>query len=245
MILIHGMAASSRDWDGLIPELAQAGFRVYAPDLLGHGNSAKPRERAQYSADSIYSHFEEWILNLQLSAPPVLVGHSLGGFLSLAFALRHSDRVKGLFLINPFYTPDQLPHRLQLLRLHPEWGEKALRFAPLWLIELGTMLEPFDARHCPGDIRLQEARDYKRAASHIAYIPFTLPDLTPRLRELRLPVKVIWGDKDVTLKPHSFPSLVKALPNASGHIIHGRGHKPHISQPAEAHASILAFLQNV
>ncbi len=242
LILLHGLAASSHDWDRLIPVLVQAGFRVYAPDLPGHGNSAKPLDRRMYQANNIYAHLEDWILNLRLPAPPVLVGHSLGGFLSLYFALRHPDRVKGLVLLNPFYTPGQIPLRLRLLSNHPEWGERALRTTPLWLIELVTALEPYDAHHCAKEARLQEARDYKRACPGIAYIPASLPDLAPSLGKLRLPVSVIWGDKDLTLDPHSFPKLVKSIPNASGYIIRGRGHKPHLSQPVETHALILEFL---
>jgi len=84
-------------------------------------------------------------------------------------------------------------------------------------------LDPYDARFCTRSARVQAADDWKRASPRIAYIPASIPDLTPQLRQISVPVRVIWGEKDLTLDPRLFPKLVKALPNATGHIIRGRG----------------------
>jgi len=59
VVLLHGVAASARDWDALLPELVHAGYRAYAPDLVGHGNSTKPGEPSKYDAESIYHYFED------------------------------------------------------------------------------------------------------------------------------------------------------------------------------------------
>lgn len=110
IILVHGLAASLHDWDSLLPELERAGWRSYALDLLGHGESPKPDSRS-YKAKWVYRHLESWIESLQLSEPPVIVGHSLGGYLSLRYAIRNPQRVRALILTDPFYRLDQLHWR--------------------------------------------------------------------------------------------------------------------------------------
>jgi pimeloyl-ACP methyl ester carboxylesterase len=90
VILIHGMAASLQDWDEFIPSLVSRGYRAIALDLPGHGESVKPEEPQHYHVDALYATLRDWIGSLHLEGPPLLVGHSLGGYLSLAYA-RHPE----------------------------------------------------------------------------------------------------------------------------------------------------------
>ena len=94
VILIHGIAASSNDWVHLVPALTDAGYQTYALDLLGHGDSTKPVEPDHYHFHNIYSQLTKWINSLDLSQPPILIGHSLGGFLSLYYANDHPEIVQ-------------------------------------------------------------------------------------------------------------------------------------------------------
>ncbi len=56
VILIHGLAASCYDWSALLPALAFAGYRAYAPDLIGHGKSPKPESVESYQAGIDLQH---------------------------------------------------------------------------------------------------------------------------------------------------------------------------------------------
>ena len=114
VILTHGLAASLHDWDDLLPELSASGHAGYALDLLGHGESYKPVDHHEYTFHAVFDHFSAWIDSLQLTEPMVLVGHSLGGGLSLQYALQHPERVRALVLVNPFYDIHQLPPILRL-----------------------------------------------------------------------------------------------------------------------------------
>ena len=87
-ILLHGMAASLYDWEALSPALAAVGFRALAVDLLGPGDSHKPEDPDAYTLETFYTHLEEWTANLDAPPPYYLVGHSLGGYLGLLFAMR-------------------------------------------------------------------------------------------------------------------------------------------------------------
>ncbi len=119
VILTHGLAASLHDWDDLLPELAGADYAGYALDLFGHGDSYKPAHPQDYTFESVFEHFSTWIDSLSLAdslnRPDslILIGHSLGGGLSLQYALRFPDRVRALALVNPFYDIRQLPPMLQ------------------------------------------------------------------------------------------------------------------------------------
>lgn len=245
IILIHGLAASLYDWNLLIPPLVSSGYRTLALDLLGHGESAKPEGAEHYHVEALYVYFKDWIDELKLEAPFLLVGHSLGGYLSLKYAHHHPERVRGLVLIDPFYSPGQLSALLRLMRRRPGPGVRALRATPDWAIHAYLRLDPASIGQFPAEMRKQIAKDYKRASPNILYIPNSLPDLTPELPGISSPALVIWGDKDLTLKPASFPRLVQALPNASQVVIPGSGHQPHIANPELVSRLILDFATRV
>ena len=231
VILIHGMAASLCDWDSLAPALASRGFAAYALDLLGHGESAKPDDPRLYHIESIYQHFKDWLDSLSLENPTVLIGHSLGGYLSLLHAIRQPHTVRGLILIDPYYESSQLSPLIRLARLRPSLGEKAIRLMPQWLVHTVIGWNQDAAAHYSSEIRQQIAADYKRASPHFVYITRDIPDLSDWLPKVNAPVLVIWGERDQTLKPASFQRLVRILPNAVGYPVSATGHQPHISQP--------------
>ena len=167
LVLIHGIAASLHDWDILLPDFAEAGFHVFALDLLGHGESSKPDDPEHYHIDNLYTHFSGWLEDQCLPLPPLLVGHSLGGYISLRYALDDPDRLAGLVLIDPFYSPDQLMPALRFINRRPDLGEKTLRRTPLWLIHLAVHFDLIDAIFFPKETRRQVAIDYKRASPHV------------------------------------------------------------------------------
>lgn len=228
VILVHGMAASLHDWDHLMPELAQRAYRAYALDLLGHGESPRPNGFDGYHYHSLYSHLCDWIAGLELDQPPVLIGHSLGGCLSLQYALDHQERVKALVLADPYYRQEQLSPWLRLVNRRPAVAEIALRLAPAWLIHASMGFDPRIIFGLSPGARRQIAEDYKRASPKIIHIPPTIPDMSAQLSSIEQSTLVVWGEDDLTLSPDSFPKLVRSLPHARGHAIPHCGHQPHI-----------------
>lgn len=245
VVMIHGIAASLNDWEQMVLELASQGYSCYALDLLGHGESAKPDQPEDYHVETLYNHFNEWVLALNFDIPPILVGHSLGGYLSLLHALRHPEQVRALVLIDPFYSPGQLSPLLRLVRKRPRLGSKVIRVVPEWFIHTLLGWDPDIANNFSLEARLQIANDYKRSSPYFVYITEDLDDLTSTLRHLRKPTQVIWGEYDRTLNPSTFQKLAQTIPNASSNKIPNCGHQPHIGKPNLVNQLTINFLNSL
>ncbi len=247
IILIHGVAASVGDWVDLSPALVNAGYAVYALDLLGHGKSIKPKDLKEYNAARIFEHLESWIQSLRLDSPLILLGHSLGGYLAMEYALRYPEKVRALVLVDPFYSLHQLSPLLRFHYKKPIINLGLIAYAPQWLIRLSIELAGLFIRN--GYIapqtkagRAQTAQDYKNASPGIYNILSTTRDLTSDLPQVQAPALVVWGKHDQSLSPQSMKALAATLPNAQA-IELDSGHVPHQSHPAVLNPQILAFLE--
>ena len=96
ILLIHGVTGSSGQWEPAMQLLADH-YTVIAPDLLGHGLSAKPR--GDYSLGAYASGVRDLTVALGITSATV-VGHSLGGGIALQFAYQFPERVDRLALVS-------------------------------------------------------------------------------------------------------------------------------------------------
>ena len=250
VVLIHGIAASLHDWDDLIPELTNNGHASYALDLLGHGDSPKLDSHA-YQIEWLYEHFSNWIRSLHLTEPAIVIGHSLGGHLALEYARRDSAWTRGLVLVNPFYSRSQLntllrrPYSRRNLRgliagKTPEWLYRAF----VDIASVAMRPDNNTLHSLPARVRAQTALDYTRTAPGIYNIPNTVEDLTDHLSSISIPTLVVWGERDQTLAPSSFPKLVDAMPRARGKSFRA-GHVPHQSHADEFNQVVMEFIRGI
>lgn len=133
LVLLHGITSSARGWWRVAPQLAQLGYRVYALDLPGHGQSELFGE---HRIDRVASLIAEALVTLKLDTPAV-VGHSWGG--AVALALASSMPVARLALVDPLLGMSsersalRLPSFLEGVGQPPEQTLPALRAAnPDW-----------------------------------------------------------------------------------------------------------------
>ena len=96
MVLLHGIAGTSATWDAVIPRLAEH-YDVIAPDLLGHGESAKPH--GDYSLGA-YANVVRDLLEALGMERATIVGHSLGGGIAMQFAYQFIERCERLVLVS-------------------------------------------------------------------------------------------------------------------------------------------------
>lgn len=247
VLLIHGLAASLFDWRELLPALAAAGYAGYALDLLGHGESEKPPRLEAYHIENVFNHFQRWVEHLSLDSSLILVGHSLGGYLAMEFALRYPEQTRALVLVNPFYSLKQLPPLLRVRYRGPLLNTEMLQRTPQWLIRTMIDLTSFSIRNgyvLPEEVRQQTALDYKRAHPGIFNIPASIRDLLPLANRITAPTLVMWGRRDLTLAPRSFHQLATALPHAQTSTLDA-GHVPHQSHAPEFNQRVLQFLRTL
>jgi pimeloyl-ACP methyl ester carboxylesterase len=123
IVFLHGMGTSSSTWERCM-DLLEDRFTVVAPDLLGHGNSPVPDEPAEYTRDRALDDLDDVLTDIgaDIDTPAVLVGHSLGGYLVLAYAATRPGAVRGVVVLNtgPGYRD---PVKRE------EWNERSRRNA--------------------------------------------------------------------------------------------------------------------
>jgi pimeloyl-ACP methyl ester carboxylesterase len=134
VILVHGGGAHSRWWDHIAPLLA-AGRRVIAVDLSGHGESGR---RESYNFDVWADEILAVMADAGLDAPPVVIGHSMGGLVSLRLAALAGSRIEGAVVVDsPIrdMAPEEQAARRQRvfrqLRVYPTREAILARFRPV------------------------------------------------------------------------------------------------------------------
>jgi pimeloyl-ACP methyl ester carboxylesterase len=245
VILIHGIGASLRQWDHLASQMASQGYSTHALDLQGHGDSPKPKNLENYHVEVLYRQLKCWIDNLRLDQPAVFVGHSLGGYLSLIYALRHPEDVHAMVLADPFYSPQQLSPVLRFLGRKPKTGIEFMDRLPAWTFDMVFQWAEKRKQSLSTSIRRQLFQDFRRTTPMILNIPQTISDLTPHLQRVSHPTLVMWGSRDMTLAPASFPKIVEALPEAESYTFKGCGHIPHLTQAKTFNQQVLNFASSI
>lgn len=96
IVFLHGLGVSSESWAAQMSALEDR-FTVVAWDLLGHGKSPVPQDPDLYSRDGALEDLDEIVATLDQA--PILVGHSLGGYLSLTYAATRPGKIRGMVLI--------------------------------------------------------------------------------------------------------------------------------------------------
>ncbi|MFF2446527.1 alpha/beta fold hydrolase [Neobacillus sp. NPDC058068] len=102
IVLLHGFCGSQKYWEKVIPELSKD-YRVIAPDLPGHGNSTITNEK--HSIEEMSDIINQLLNKLEIKEV-AMFGHSLGGYITLAFAEKFSNRLNRFSLIHSTAFPD-------------------------------------------------------------------------------------------------------------------------------------------
>lgn len=97
LVFLHGVGSSSETWAAVMG-LLEDRYTVAALDLLGHGKSPVPDDRAEYTRDRALDDIDDLLADL--GGPTILVGHSLGGYLALAHAATRPAAADGIVVLN-------------------------------------------------------------------------------------------------------------------------------------------------
>jgi pimeloyl-ACP methyl ester carboxylesterase len=241
LLLIHGVAGSSLAWVPLFEHLS-ASYRVIAPDLLGHGQSDKPR--ADYSLGAFAVWLRDFLDALDIPAA-TLVGHSLGGGVALQLVYQHRQYCRRLVLVNSggLGTDVSMPLRL----LSTAGAELLLPFvASRPAVALGNGVVSLLSARGPDSMRVQDRwRKYAALADPDGRHAFlrTLRSVVDirgqtvcaldRLPGLvgDVPTLIIAGARDAVIPPGHAQAAHAALPGSRLELIDGAGHHPMLDCP--------------
>ena len=216
LVLIHGLGDQSASWSGVAPELMED-YRLLIPDLPGHGRSA-PDEGPL----SIYDHLAAVRALIDLEArgePVVLVGSSMGGWVSLLYVRERPERVARLVLV----ASAGLESDFQGVSLLPATRDEARAL-------ISAVMGPEIGEQTPGffvtDL-LDKAKTGAASRMRDQFAPEQLLD--GELGEIGARVDLIWGDQDGLFDLAYARRLERQLPDAELHVLEGCAHVPHVT----------------
>jgi pimeloyl-ACP methyl ester carboxylesterase len=240
LLLIHGMAGSSATWRAVIPELAKR-YRVIAPDLLGHGESAKPR--GDYSLGAFAAWLRDLLDELGIRQATV-IGQSLGGGVAMQFTYQHRDYCQRLVLISSGGLGPDLNWILRILSA--PGAELVLPVvAPQPVLNLGNKLgswltsagiksprtgEMWSA-YCSLSDRPTRQAFLRTLRSVVDYRGQAVSALGKIHVSYGLPTLLIWGEQDRIIPVAHGYAAHEAVPGSRLEVLAGVGHFPHVESP--------------
>jgi pimeloyl-ACP methyl ester carboxylesterase len=252
LVLLHGITNSSASWEPVIGLLAQH-FTIVAPDLLGHGDSAKPR--GDYSLGANASLLRDLLLALGHDRATI-VGHSLGGGIAMQFGYQFPERVERLVLVasgglgrqvTPFLRAVALPGAELVLPL--------LASQPLvdagttvggWIDKVGLRLGADIAAMATGFASLQDIearRAFVHTARSVIDIGGQRVNATDKLYLAQaVPTLIVWGDRDPIIPARHGMRAHELMPGSRLELFEGAGHFPHHDDPVRFGTALTEFV---
>lgn len=213
LVLLHGSGTQAGDWHQVVPALKKR-HSLLVLDLLGHGES-EPREGAFSVADLVAG--VESVLDARRPREKVtLIGNSLGGWVALAYAWKHPERVERVIGISSsgLYAPLKVP-------LMPKDREEARR-----VVEAvrGRYADPVSDATLDELVARVQAGALPRLVAGLRAEDF----LEGKVATIRVPVDLLWGEEDGVLPPAYGQRLASLLPMARFHSLPRCGHIPQL-----------------
>jgi pimeloyl-ACP methyl ester carboxylesterase len=254
LVMLHGWAATNECWRLNIDELKRD-YQVIAPDLPGHGRSEGGWRR--YSLD----FYVEWLHDLldQCGAKKViLIGNSLGGAISIAFALKYPERVSHLVPVDALGFSGMVPFstaRLIALRLPYMIG-----IALNWRLTTSLMnylkgmafVNPWAMEEIVTEMARLNGKQgfwYIWSGLRLILVDFLLPrrrrEFVQRLANISTPTMIVWGRHDGLLPVRDAFAGIKHMPASRLCIFEHSAHLPFLEEAENFNMILRAFLNSV
>ncbi|KLO44617.1 hypothetical protein ABW17_07885 [Mycobacterium nebraskense] len=243
LLLIHGVGDKSTAWEPVHAKLARR-FTVIAPDLLGHGESEKPR--ADYSLAAFANGMRDLLAALDIDRV-TLVGHSFGGGVAMQFAYQYPQLVERIVLVSSGGVAQEVSMALRLAAMPLGSETLAMLRMPgvmpairLFGRAMANVLGPNNLGHDVADvINLLEGFRDARALSAFARTLRSVVDRRGQFVTMLdrsylaqpIPVQVIWGEDDFVIPVDHARIAHEALPGSRLEIFENSGHMPFKDDP--------------
>lgn len=252
LVLVHGMAGSASAWKRVLPPLTRR-FTVVAPDLLGHGSSAKPR--SEYSVSGHANVLRDLLAALGHERAS-LVGQSFGGGVVMQMAYQYPEHCERLVLVSSGGLGREVSALLRALSLpgaeyvFPLFCSPGLRNAGQrivdWLDGIGLRPSPSAEEAWRSYSSLAE-RDARRAFFRTLQSVIDAGGQSVSAKDRlylasQVPTLIVWGRDDALIPASHAVATHEAIPGSRLELFDGVGHFPHCEAPERFVEVLLDFI---
>ncbi|HVE79295.1 MAG TPA: alpha/beta fold hydrolase [Gemmatimonadaceae bacterium] len=247
VVLVPGWGCSAYIFKATVPALAQAGFRVFVPDMRGHGLSDKPRDRRLYTRDALAGQLLA-VMDALAVPRAAVVGHSMAGAVAAHTAGAAPARVTRLVLLSPVGCGRVRGIALFRAAARSPLGALAPHLVRRWMFDL--VLRAVYAHD--SEITRRDLDEY--------WAPTQFPDFIPALvtlvrtfdwsvlseeaaAALTMPTLVAYGTRDLLLRYDCVPRALREGPGRRVVTFPGGGHVAHAEMAFEANRTLIDFLR--
>jgi 4,5:9,10-diseco-3-hydroxy-5,9,17-trioxoandrosta-1(10),2-diene-4-oate hydrolase len=249
VILVHGIGDAVETWESNIQVLGEH-HRVYALDIMGFGRSDKPRIQPSLS---IGAQFVSDFMETQHIERASVIGNSMGGGISLQFALQFPDKLEKLVLesaaalgtgVATFFRVFSIPVIGELLTRPSHWGTawllKQIAYDPALITD--DMVELYyQLTKLPG-AQWSFLTALRVGVNFFGQRPeFTRP-IVENLGKIKCPTLIIWGQQDRIIPVAHAQVARNGIPTSELQILDPCGHGPHFERPDDFNKLVLDFL---
>jgi pimeloyl-ACP methyl ester carboxylesterase len=231
LVLLHGAGDQAGTWYSVAPELMRS-FQLVIPDLAGHGESEP--YKGVLSLGTLLAALEQVLdANEGQGQPILLVGNSLGAWMSMLYAEKHPQRVRRVILIDG--GPIRGVSTIGLMPRNREEARKALDS----ILDASTPRRPNFV--LDDMVRVSNAGPISRllAAGEEDLSKYLLED---KLANFPVPVDLVWGASDRLVPPEYAKKLQSKLPQCTFSVLDRCGHAPQLECPYKLTKALLQLL---
>ncbi len=241
IVLVHGIAGSGQTWDSVLPLLGEH-FTVIAPDLLGHGGSAKPR--GDYSLGAYASAIRDLMAALGHDTATI-VGHSMGGGIAMQFAYQFPERLDRLVLVASGGLGKEVAFMLRAATLPgADWvlplmvarrADGAGRALANALTRVGLLPSADLEELARGFASLKDVETrtaFLHTVRSVIDVRGQRVDASDRLYlAAEVPTLLVWGERDRVIPVRHGLLAHQKMPGSRIEVLPDAGHFPHIADP--------------
>jgi pimeloyl-ACP methyl ester carboxylesterase len=254
VVLLHGGGTDHvmLSWRDTLPALVEAGYRVYAPNYPGYGES--PPSSSPVTIENLIGYLHQ-LLDIWKLRQAALIGVSLGGGLATGYALQHQERVRRMILIGSYGIQDKAPyHAMSYFMVRMPWlmnatwalmrkSRRAARYSLSSIIynpdahldelvdEVFEAMQNLTAQKAFGEFQRDEIQWNGVKTNY-----------TTRLSEISIPVLLVHGDKDIGVPLKYAQRAAACFQNARLEVFEKAGHWTQRDYPERFNKLALEFL---
>lgn len=239
LILLHGLGGYAERWRNSIPYLSKK-YHVFAPDLIGYGQSDKPS--LDYTLDLFTKYTFGFIDAIGLERAN-MIGTSLGGQIVVECAAAQSPIIEKLVLISPAGAMRKSTPTLDAYTM-------AALYPTRETVKTAYQMMMGDNKQVSEDSIENFIQNMSRPNAKMAFLSTLLglknaPDISENLKKIKNPTLIIWGKEDTLIPIEYAQQFVSAISNCQFITMEQCGHSPHVEEPERLSDVVIKFLSGL